>query len=209
MKNVAVLFVAPRSYYRGLARAECYGVERDALTFPGHRPVVAHPPCAQWGRLRHFANEDADQKALALFAVEQVRRWGGVLEHPAGSLLWREMGLPSPIDAARGTISSAQPIEFDRWGGWSLNIQQLWWGHRAQKQTWLYIVGCGPSGIPEIPVWVGEATHSVSGSNGPLRLIPMPKEERHLTPPAFALWLCELASRSSAPANCPSPEPRP
>lgn len=204
MKNVAVLFVAPQSYYRGLANCECYGVERDARTFPGHRPVVAHPPCAQWGKLRHFANEDAEQKALAHFAVEQVRRWGGVLEHPAGSLLWDAAGLPAPAGIYKHGTTCAGPIKRDHWGGWTLAVAQLWWGHLAEKKTWLYIVGCDPENIPQIPPFVGAASHVVSSSRAENGLTVMKKAERQLTPPAFAIWLLDLASKCVAPASVPT-----
>jgi hypothetical protein len=31
----------------------------------------------QWGRLRRFATFNAEEKRLAMIAVEQVRQWGG------------------------------------------------------------------------------------------------------------------------------------
>ena len=112
-------------------------------------PVVAHPPCRMWGRLRQFAHGTPEEKALGPWAVSQVREFGGVLEHPAESTLWAHCGLPRP---------GQFPGDF---GGWSIEIQQFHWGHRAEKATWLYIVGLEPADFPDIPHRPGRATHCV------------------------------------------------
>ncbi|MWL55341.1 hypothetical protein GQL84_23735, partial [Escherichia coli] len=62
-----------------MPECDVFDIERDARTFAGGMPVVAHPPCRAWGRLRKFAKPRPDEKALALFAVAQVRAFGGVL----------------------------------------------------------------------------------------------------------------------------------
>jgi len=41
-----------------------------------------------------MANPRPDEKQLAYFALAQVRLNGGILEHPAGSRLWKEAPLP-------------------------------------------------------------------------------------------------------------------
>ena len=94
--TVAVLFARADSCYKALPGCDVWDAERDARRWPGGCPVVAHPPCRAWGRLRHFAKPRPDEKALALWAVEQVRKFGGVLEHPASSTLWPAAGLPAP-----------------------------------------------------------------------------------------------------------------
>lgn len=191
--EVAVLFARADSIYKTMPGCDVWDAERDARRWQGGAPVVAHPPCRAWGVLRALANPRPDEKALALFAVEQVRRFGGVLEHPAGSTLWREAGLP-------------EPGERDAWGGWTLVVHQHWWGHRAEKATRLYIVGCAPAELPEIPLVLGEATHVVASSGrrrdgGRLRKgdrgwrPEITKAEREHTPPALAEWLCETARR--------------
>lgn len=50
--TVAVLFARTDSVYRSLPDVEVYDIERDARTFAGGMPVVAHPPCraALWPR---------------------------------------------------------------------------------------------------------------------------------------------------------------
>lgn len=182
---VAVLFARADSVYKTLPHLDVFDAERDARTWPGGCPVVAHPPCRAWGRLRHFAKPRHDEKDLALFAVDAVRAYGGVLEHPEGSSLWTAANLPRP---GSGT---------DLFGGWTLPVSQKWWGHRCEKRTWLYICGIKPGDIPSFPITLGEASHVVATS---LRHDPraarksIPKAEREHTPLAFAHWLVDLAA---------------
>lgn len=153
--------------------------------------MVAHPPCAQWGQLRRFARDLPEQKALAPWAVEQVRKWGGVLEHPAGSTLWAECEMAEP-----GIWSDR-----DEWGGWTLAILQSDFGHKAAKTTRLYIVGVRPRDIPPVPLRLGEATHRIGLTRSPKgggRRPEITKAEREHTPPALAEWLVDLARRVNA-----------
>lgn len=196
--TVAVLFARSDSVYKLLPGVDVWDAERDARTWTGGSPVVAHPPCRAWGQLRALANPRPDEKELALFALEQVRKFGGVLEHPKNSTLWPVAGLP-------------RPGQRDAWGGWTLPIFQSWWGHRAEKATLLYIVGCSPVDIPTLPLALGESLF-VCGSPGRRRdgsrlhkgdigwRPEISKAEREHTPPALAAWLCDLASRCNAPA---------
>lgn len=193
MKEVAVLFARADSCYKRLPGCDVWDFERDALAWPGGAPIVAHPPCRAWGQLRALANPRPGEKELAPWAVEQVRKWGGVLEHPRRSTLWRHVPLPAP-----GQV--------DEYGGWTLPIYQIWWGHRAEKPTYLYIVGCRPGEVPVMPLYLGTATHVVGASgrrpDGTRLLKGHPdwrpecgKAERERTPPALAEWLVELARR--------------
>ena len=183
--TVAVLFARADSVYKTITGCDVYDIERDARRWPGGCPVVAHPPCRAWGQLRFFAKPRPDEKSLAVWAVDQVRRWGGVLEHPAQSTLWPAAGLPLPG-------------KFDKFGGWTLVIDQFWWGHRARKRTRLYIVGCAPRDIPDMPLALGEAprTLGVYSKRNKTRCRPsITKPEREATPPALAHWLLALARR--------------
>jgi hypothetical protein len=172
VKPVAVLFVNRSSHYWHAPGVECFDVKRNALTFAGGVPVVAHPPCRSWGRLRAFAKPREGERELALWALDVVRREGGVLEHPNGSALWREPGMPG----AHGVR--------DRWGGWTMTVSQAWFGHRAPKLTGLYVVGCAPRDLPPYPLILGQA---------PGRVSRMGKAERERTPEEFGEWLIAVA----------------
>mgnify|MGYP000243450989 FL=1 len=182
--TVAVLFARADSVYKSLPGCDVWDIERDARKWPGGSPVVAHPPCRAWGRLRQFAKPRKGERLLATFAVRQVRRFGGVLEHPEGSTLWPKVGLPAPGQR-------------DKHGGWTLPIHQHWWGHRAQKATLLYIVGCEPANVPDIPLVMGSATHCIRPTKAYPRLPSVTKAEREHTPPALAARLVDLARRCS------------
>jgi hypothetical protein len=147
---VAALFVRKDSVYKAFRDVDCWDEDRDARNWPGGESIVAHPPCAQWGTLSHMSTNNPAEKELAVRAVKLIRRWGGVLEHPVRSKLWAFLGLP------RATVP-------DKYGGWTLTVSQKWWGHRAEKQTNLYIVGCAPADIPAIPFVMGEASHICAG----------------------------------------------
>jgi hypothetical protein len=188
LARVAVLFAREDSHYKTLPGCEVYDMARDARTYDGPWPVVAHPPCRAWGRLRSFANPRPDERNLARLAVAMVREWGGVLEHPAGSTLWPAQRLPAPG-------------ERDPFGGWTLAAPQKWWGHKAEKETWFYVVGCEPREQPDLPLVLGEATHVVQSRKREDYRPHITKAEREHTPPELALWLVELARRCHVRAN--------
>lgn len=187
--DVVALYVDARGPYPKLVE-HWYDEARDARTYAGPWPVVAHPPCRNWGSLRHHAT--GDDSDCGPRAVEQVRAFGGVLEHPAHSTLFRTCGLPWPGELP------------DAFGGRSIEICQVDFGHVARKRTWLYLVGLrspGPSPTPRQP------THWVSGGRNPLRkdglrgggIVPpgikvCSAEQRRRTPIAFAEWLVSLAA---------------
>jgi len=187
--KIAVLFARSDSHYKAMPECDVWDIDRDARNWPGGMPGVYHPPCRAWGRLRHMAKPRKNERLLATWSVRQVRKWGGVLEHPASSLLWPKAGLPAPGKR-------------DKYGGWTLPIVQQWWGHNAEKKTLLYIVGCEPCDIPTIPMILGSASHVVS--NGSINHInfgqpgwrpAISHAEREHTPPDLARWLVDLASR--------------
>ena len=176
---VAALFVDLRNgpYPGVVGEHQCWGIDRDATMYDGPCPVVAHPPCADWGGLRHFAKPPPGRKECAPVAVDIVRRFGGILEHPAGSKLWAYCGLPVPGEP---------PLPS---GEYTIEVDQSWWGHPARKRTWLLIAG-GPV-LPPLPP-PKAPTHVVAPARGTReanRGRHLPKSKRHLTPPAFARWL--------------------
>ena len=183
---MAALFVRADSIYKTLPGVDAWDETRDARKWPGGCPVVAHPPCRLWAKLRQFAkssNPEAERQ-LAIDAVGRVREFGGVIEHPAESTLWAACGMPTPGRAP------------DRFGGWTAEIRQCDWGHKAEKLTWLYIVGCHPDALPAFP-----APREPTGLIKPRRGVPrdgrkiVTKAEREHTPPELAQWLIELARR--------------
>lgn len=141
---IAALFVHRGGAYYGLDGVDPWDKARDARLYPGPWPVVAHPPCQAWCRLAglvearwgHRRGEDGGCFASALASV---RRWGGVLEHPAYSDAWPAYGLPPPV---RGGWTR------DIFGGWSAYVEQGRYGHPAKKATWLY--ACGVSSPPSL-----------------------------------------------------------
>lgn len=171
--SVAVLFARKDSCYKGFDLADVWDIERDARNYRGAAPVVAHPPCRAWGRLRHLAKPRHDERELAIVAVDAVRRFGGVLEHPAGSTLWPAAALPAPGQR-------------DSFGGFTMPIRQSWFGHPAPKNTWLYVCGCEPSDVPAFPFHLGDAA-------GRVELLG--RASREATPPELASWLLDLAMR--------------
>lgn len=182
--TVAVLFARADSVYKTMSGVDVWDEARDARKWPGGCPVVAHPPCRAWGAFAMFAKPAPHEKDLAVWAVQQARKFGGVLEHPAASKLWPAVGLP-------------EPGKRDQFGGWTLPIHQHWWGHRAEKKTRLYICGIDPADIPAMPMRLGQATHVIGdvGRAGFGNRPEVTKAEREHTPPELAAWLVELARR--------------
>lgn len=180
--RVAALFVSKDSIYKTLPDVDCYDKDRDAMTFPGDCPVVAHPPCRLWGRLRGLSTAPIEEKQLAIWSIQQVRNCGGVLEHPASSSLWHRQRLPLPDGFP------------DKYGGYTLEVDQFHWGHKARKRTWLYIVGCKRVELPLLPHREGGPTHTVASSKRTgVRLPEMKDSERSDTPIEFAEWLVRVA----------------
>ena len=151
--SVAALYVEPAGPYANLDGVDVWDEARDARTYKGPHPVVAHPPCARWGRYwggsptqwpRLVKGDDGGCFDAALTAV---RKFGGVLEHPEASHAWPHAGLIKPLK--RGGWFA------DIYGGWSCCVEQGHYGHRARKATWLYAVGID---VPSLTWGKSEAT---------------------------------------------------
>lgn len=198
LEDVVALYVDPRGPYPGLVR-EWYDADRNAMTYRGDLPVVAHPPCGPWSRLSQL-HKDARELALAPHALAIVQRCGGVLEHPAGSKLFEACGLPKPDAAGRN-------------GGFTIEVQQCDWGHPARKRTWLFICGLRqdlpPMPEPREPThWAsgGRTRSSRQGSPVPPGIKICSAQQRRRTPLAFAAWLLEVARRCSTHARATASE---
>lgn len=192
--KVSALFVRRDSPYKTMPDVDCWDADRDALRFNGTNPVIAHPPCRAWGVLSHMANPRPGEKECAIWAVEVVRRNGGVLEHPHGSKLWKYKSLPQ--------AGSFLPDEF---GGFTVEIDQYWFGHVANKPTKLYICGCRECDLPPIPFKEGKAFKTICGIKGqPGRRCT--QYEREFTPTALREWLVETACKCGAAKAVPDEE---
>ncbi len=107
LRTVAALYVEPKGCYVGAPGVDPWDEARDARTYAGPHPVVAHPPCQRWGRFWHGSTRKPHQFKLGddggCFekALHAVMRWGGVLEHPAHSKAWDAVGRRKP-EAGKG-----------------------------------------------------------------------------------------------------------
>ena len=176
---IPVLCVESESVYKNLG-FDAYDLERNAFTWPGGGPAIYHPPCRNFSRLRKFSKGGPIENSLALRCVSKLRLYGGVLEHPASSTLFKDyIGFP---------------LVPDKFGGFFLSINQYWFGHPCEKKTWLYIVGLTPSELPPYPLNFNAIEFTISSSR---REFITGKREvnqkwRSKTPIAFALWLSEI-----------------
>jgi hypothetical protein len=137
---VAALFVETNGVYFGLPDVDPWDRHRDARTYAGPHPIVAHPPCERWGRYWGGApwqterKKKGDDGGCFAAALEAVRRWGGVIEHPEASHAWATFGLNAPPRHGGWVVA-------DFVGGWTCCVEQGHYGHRARKATWLYAHG--------------------------------------------------------------------
>lgn len=136
---IAALFVQACGSYSNLPGVDAWDLARDARQYTGPWSVVAHPPCSRWCALafvvqKRYGYRVGDDGGCFMAALDAVRTWGDVLEHPAYSYAWRAFGLPRP-EAGRWV---------QREGAWVTQVAQRNYGHRARKLTWLYYVGPTP-----------------------------------------------------------------
>jgi hypothetical protein len=189
MIEVAALYVDCPGIYYEFSNVDPWNEINNAKNYHGPYPVIAHPPCGPWGALKW--NSYLDDKSTGPRAVEQVRTFGGILEHPARSSLFNYCNLPKPNDG------------YDKYGGYTIQVDQLWWGHPLQKRTWLYIVGISKvlsSNFRYID-FEEKVTHVFGHGSGKLgrikrrtsELRELPDNQRAKTPPRLAKWLIELA----------------
>ena len=186
--KVAALFVETNGQYFGRPDVEPWDAERDARLYDGPHPVVAHPPCQLWvnfaalnfKRYGGEHNRPGNDGGCFERALHAVMLYGGVLEHPASSNAWPAFGLVRPLPG-QWTGSPGR--------GWTCEVWQSAYGHKARKRTWLYYVG--QEAPPELD-WSREpGTHQVGWFD---RIKPtLGKKEASRTPEAFAEMLIGLA----------------
>lgn len=134
---IAALFVHQKGCYTGLVNVDAWTENRDARQYRGPWPVVAHPPCARWCAGLSDVNQAryglkiGDDEGCFESALQSVRSFGGVLEHPAYSHAWKRFGLLRP--EKRGWQRSLD-------GGWVCEVSQCAYGAPWRKLTWLYAI---------------------------------------------------------------------
>lgn len=167
--------------------------------YAGHWPVVAHPPCSRWCRLAglveaRWGHKKGDDGGCFASALASVRKWGGVLEHPAYSDAFAAHGIAKPVPGGwYRTIC----------GGWVCHVEQGRYGHPAKKATWLYVHGTNDLPTLDWRValdrdstalvsWCGN--HTAADDKRPR----VGKREASATPEAFRAILLQIA-RSVTP----------
>lgn len=198
--RVAALYVQPDGCYAAMPDVDPWPEARDARTYNGPLPVVAHPPCQRWGRLgaANYArwggehNRPGNDGGCFAAALASVRKWGGVLEHPAKSHAWATFFLTPPQSGGWLRCGAGEYV---------CEVWQSAYGHKAAKATWLFY--CGPS--PADARWGRiPGTHQVGFQDQRGKAANKPtltKREANATPPEFARWLVELAASSRVEAR--------
>ena len=154
--TIAALYVQTGGCYFGIPHVDPWDEARDARLYDGPWPVVAHPPCQRWGKMwagqplwikrtGERKKKGADGGCFAA-ALDAVLKWGGVLEHPAGSHAWEHFGIAKPP-------RSGGWRKADYCGGWTCCVEQGRYGHYARKPTWLYAVR---TDLPELRWGISE-----------------------------------------------------
>ena len=187
--TVAALFVERGGVYWDLPGVDPWDEARDARLYAGPHPVVAHPPCQLWTNLaavnfKRYGgehNRPGNDGGCVRSALDSVWKWGGVLEHPAGSAAWKKYGLPLPRGIGWRTDGAA----------WVCEVWQSAYGHLARKRTWLYAVTPNP---PDLNWSRLPGTHQIGWFD---RIKPtLSKKASSSTPAAFRDALLSLARES-------------
>lgn len=192
----AALFVQTTGIYSELGFVDMWDEQRDARKYKGDLPVVAHPPCQLWGNLANVNyarwggehNRPGNDMGCFAAALDAVREFGGVIEHPAFTKAFSAHGIAEPTSMGWQKAIC---------GGWVCEVWQSAYGHKANKATWLYYFG---DREPFELIWsrpVG--THQIGGHDqrGKEKNKPtVTKKEASATPRAFRDALIVLALNS-------------
>lgn len=166
---IAALFVEPNGCYASLDGVDAWDELRDARTYGGPYPVVAHPPCQRWGRFWHGSTRRPHQFKLGwdhgtfAAALNALSSFGGVIEHPADSHAWQFFGMDKP-KRFEGWRRTARPWR-SRWDEidgnvilpghlqgdwWTCYVEQGHYGHMSRKPTWLLTQGIPRERLPDL-----------------------------------------------------------
>lgn len=211
---LAAIFVETDGCYFGLPGVDPWDESRDARKYSGPHPVVAHPPCQRWGRFWHGSTRKPHQFKLGddggCFdsAFKSLKRFGGVLEHPAHSKAFDVFGILKPKLGAGW--------QFDREHGvWVCYVEQGHYGHYSRKPTWLIACGMQRSELPElnwtkgeqrIPDWmVDRYGYEKARRIGVVAMVGGKNKTRirNATPPEFRDVLLAIAASAHQPTKEP------
>ena len=204
--TVAALYVQTGGCYFDVDGVDPWDEPRDARQYAGPHPVVAHPPCARWGRYWGGAPKTwprlkkGDDGGCFKAALDAVRRYGGILEHPEASHAWAHFGLNKPPRSG-GWITA------DFYGGWTCCVEQGWYGHRARKATWLFACHVDLPSLnwgkaPGDFIRLDEGFHSAEERRRAVKTgvcQRLPKKERAATPIEFRDLLIGIARTARVP----------
>jgi len=185
---IAALYVDAKGIYASVEGIDPWDITREARHYHGPHPVIAHPPCSVWCSLARlnevrYGRTVGDDGGCFAHALDSVRRFGGVLEHPAKSLAWEAFGLLRPV-------AGGWQRAFD--GSWVCEVNQGAYGHPARKATWLY--ACVD--MPPSMRWANPAptaTVSYLTNHGGGSLPRLTKKAARSTPEAFRDALISIA----------------
>jgi hypothetical protein len=194
---IAALFVETNGVYFGLHGVDLWDIHRNAMTYDGPYPVVAHPPCHLWGAMAavNFAryggehNRPGNDGGKFESALAAVHSFGGVLEHPAKSKAFEKYGIDRPIH--RGWQPSGH--------GWVCEVWQSAYGHKADKKTWLYYYSPINKNPFELDWSTPRGTHQIGwhGCTPKNKSRPtLSKKEANATPSIFRDTLLALAEHT-------------
>lgn len=162
---ITVLCCHSRSVYKKLG-VNCYDQKRDALTYSGYSPIIAHPPCRSFSRLHGFVsieNKIRDHE-IADHCITLLRRNGGILEQPARSTMKKVFDLGQPY-----------------------YIDQYWFGLPFSKPTWLWTFNCELNDLPLMLNPVRNTRKTMAN---------MSSQQRSYTTVEMATWLIDSIKRS-------------
>lgn len=198
--TIAALYVYEDGVYAGLDEVDVWGIKRDARLYPGPHPVVAHPPCQLWGNLAFVNykryggehNRPGNDGGMFAHALESVRRYGGVLEHPAFTRAWKAHGLLRPLPN-QWTRMHGSGLDWP-YEDWVCEVWQSAYGHLARKRTWLLYSG----GEPPPPMrWDRlPGTHQIADNKKNRSKPVLRGKHASATPVAFRDALLALARQS-------------
>lgn len=190
---IAALYVETDGVYSGLPNVEVWDKDRDARRYDGPHPVVAHPPCERWSQMNRvnvsrWGYRMGEDGGCFESALRIVRKWGGVLEHPAESAAFSHYDIPRP---ARWSWQKTMG------GDWITEVNQSAYGHLATKRTWLLYHG---TELPPRLDWRRiRGTHQIGGFD---RTLPdLPRSQRAETPIPFRdllIGMAETVERAAA-----------